>query len=148
MGRIVGANGKPLDNTPGRVDKDDVAFEELPPTPQARKLHKDIVNMLVVNFPGQSYLYDDFNQPTRLAWEVQVNDDPMRGTVTLVNLWISSEFGVIIPINNDHKHILKDVYKYACELFERYNITREKAFDMREDLLGIPRDFRGAAIHQ
>ena len=42
----------------------------------------------------------------------------------------------------------KLIMRSAGELLESYRITREKALDIREDIYGMPRDFRGLAIVQ
>lgn len=133
----------------GKPVNDDTAAADLPERPTTQKLRKEIVSLLVRNFPGASFLYDENEQPVRLAWIIDILDHEKGGVIQLRNLWIGSEFGVIVKMESDtHDEILRKVVYYAAELFERYRIKREQAYDMREELLGIPRDFRGAAIHQ
>lgn len=126
----------------------DTLHEDMPESPTTAHLRANIMAALEREFPGASFLYNDEAMTKRSAWILDIKDFKSGGVLTLRNLWISGRMGVTIKLKNTHKEIVRDVIYYASELFERYNIARSQGFDMREDLMGIPRNFNGEALQQ
>jgi len=126
---------------------DDIPESMKPKKASTQVLHKNLMIALEKKYPGVSFLYDDHGGK-RTAWELEILDFKTGGVLTLKNLWISGRMGVTIKLKNTHDEIERQVVYYAGELLERYNVAREQALDMRENLLGIPRSFTGEAIHQ
>lgn len=137
---------KPKHKNP--VIQEDVAMEDLPPSPTDIALRNNLLIALHKNFPGAS-VWSDPGDPLRTtAWLIDIKSFKTGGIITVRNLWISSRMGFVVHMKDTHDEIERQVVKYAAELFERYRIAREQGFEMREKLIGIPRNFRGEAIHQ
>jgi hypothetical protein len=130
------------------IPADDLAYEDLPPSPTDVVLRKNLLIALHKKFPGAS-MWTDPNDPMRqTAWLIDIKSFPTGGVITVRNLWISSRMGFTVKMKDTHDEIENQVLKYAAELFERYNLARKQGFDMRDKLLSMKRDFRGEAIHQ
>lgn len=145
---VPGKYEKVIKPQPSKVDWDDVAEDELPPSPTDIHLRKNLLIALHKHFPGAS-VWSDPSDPFRTtAWLIDIKSFATGGIITVRNLWISPRMGFVVHMKDTHDEIERQVVKYAAELFERYRVAREQGYDMREKLLGIKRDFRGEAIHQ
>lgn len=111
-------------------------------------LRKRLIAALHRNFPGASRWTDPENPERTTAWLIDIKSFKTGGVITVRNLWLSSRMGFTVKMTTTHEDIEKKVVYYAAELFERYNVAREQAFEMRDQLLGVERDFRGEAVHQ
>ena len=109
-------------------------------------LRKNILTTLKKHYP-HVFGWNDLSDPNRTtAWLIDIKTFPTGGVVTIKNLWLSGNMGVTIHLRTltpPYKSIVSNV----GELLERYNIARDKALDVREQILNIPRDFRGEAIY-
>lgn len=130
------------------IDPEDICYTDLPESPIDRSLRKRLIAALHHNYPGASTWYDPEDPHRTTAWLIDIKSFKTGGVVTVRNLWISSQMGFTVKMATTHEDIEKQVVYYAAELFERYNIARQQALDMKDKLLGVKRDFRGEAIHQ
>ena len=122
--------------------------EEKAERPTTALLRKNIMACLHRHYPHMSkWPGESAGFIERSPWLIDIKDFKTGGVITIRNLLLSGSSGVTIKLkslNTDPD--LKIIMRNAGLLLERYKITREKALDIREDIYGMPRDFRGLAI--
>lgn len=121
--------------------------EEKAERPTTILLRKNIMDVLNRHYPHMSVWPIDVSASTKRAtpWLIDIKDFKTGGTVTIRNLLLSGKMGVQLPLSMLDAEG-KVIIRYVGELFERYGIARSKGLDMREEILGLPRDFKGQAI--
>jgi hypothetical protein len=135
MGRII---------LPG----DDIAEEEKAERPTTALLRKNILDVLHRHYPAWSIWEDPFDPQRTTAWLIDIKDFATGGIITVQNLYMTGDMGVMIKLANIvNDPDLKKVVMYVGELLERYGLSREKAVKMRDEIYKIKRDFKGHAVY-
>ncbi len=100
--------------------------------PNVRRLHDNILDSLHKHYPKWDGL-----------WHIVI--DVRGGIVSIRNHALSGRMGFILHIAQIDPEG-RTVMKAAGELFERYNVTRQKAIDLRDAIRSINRTPIGEAI--
>ena len=78
------------------------------------------------------------------GWKVAI--DTHGGIVQVRNLLLSGKMGFQMKITQVDPE-MRNVVRYAGELFERYSVSRSKRADVREAVHNLETDFTGEAKH-
>ena len=125
--------------------------EEKPECATTALMRKNILAVLEKHYPHMCQWPGDgiSRLANRSPWVIDIKDFKTGGIVTIRNLLLSGEMGVTIKmVSLDADPDYRSIIRFVGELLERYNITREKCLDIRDDIYGLDRDFRGHAIAQ
>ena len=126
--------------------KDDRLHEEKFERATTHLLRKNIMDVLNRHYPHVSTWPVTMHSTDRATpWAIDILDFPTGGIVTIKNLLFSGKMGVSIRLKSLDPEG-KVIVRHVGEYLERYNVARSKGLDMREKLLGMPRDFRGEAV--
>jgi hypothetical protein len=79
------------------------------------------------------------------SWRVEI--DTRGGIIQITNVAFSGEMGFVMHITQIDPE-MRLVVRNAGELFERFNIARKRAVDIRDALNSLPVLFDGSAPHE
>lgn len=124
----------------------DLAEFEKGERPTTVLLRKNILAVLFKHYPHISGWHDPDDPQRTTAWLIDIKDFKTGGMLTVRNLWLSGEMGFQLKLRSLDAE-LKKVVMAAGELQERFGVARDKGLDIREKVMGMPRDFKGRALH-